>query len=184
MSKLYSRGFTIVELLIVIVVIAILASISVVAYNGIQTRSNNTQTVSAVKEYAKMLIAYKVDTGGWPAVSGNRCIGVSPCGLMSGDGTSVPCDMGQGQPVSSAALEDMLKSSLGAPIIPLTSNQEVSCGNGNYRGAWYWTDGVATRRITYYLKGDQPCQQFASSTGIHRVQNGDATRCATFFNGN
>lgn len=33
------RGFTIVELLIVIVVIAILAAISVVAYNGIQERA-------------------------------------------------------------------------------------------------------------------------------------------------
>ncbi|MFZ1242596.1 MAG: prepilin-type N-terminal cleavage/methylation domain-containing protein [Candidatus Saccharimonas sp.] len=36
------RGFTIVELLIVIVVIAILAAISIVNYNGIQQRVKNT----------------------------------------------------------------------------------------------------------------------------------------------
>jgi prepilin-type N-terminal cleavage/methylation domain-containing protein len=35
-------GFTIVELLIVIVVIAILAAITVVAYNGIQDRARNS----------------------------------------------------------------------------------------------------------------------------------------------
>lgn len=35
-----AHGFTIVELLIVIVVIAILAAIVIVAYNGIQSRSN------------------------------------------------------------------------------------------------------------------------------------------------
>lgn len=41
------EGFTIVELLIVIVVIAILAAISIVSYTGIQQRANNTVTIEA-----------------------------------------------------------------------------------------------------------------------------------------
>ena len=36
-------GFTIVELLIVIVIIAILAAITIVAYNGLQQRARDSQ---------------------------------------------------------------------------------------------------------------------------------------------
>ncbi len=46
-------GFTIVELLIVIVVIAILASISVVAYNGIQDRSRNSKVAADISQIVK-----------------------------------------------------------------------------------------------------------------------------------
>jgi len=49
-SKNY--GFTIVELLIVIVVIAILASISIVSYNGIQNRAKATAAASTAKNVA------------------------------------------------------------------------------------------------------------------------------------
>ena len=41
-----SKAFTIVELLIAIVVIAILAAISVVVYNGITARSNDAKILS------------------------------------------------------------------------------------------------------------------------------------------
>lgn len=46
-------GFTIVELLIVIVVIAILAAISVVAYSGVQQRAKAASVVSTLKATEK-----------------------------------------------------------------------------------------------------------------------------------
>ncbi len=51
-------GFTIVELLIVVVVIAILAAITIVAYNGIQTSAKNSQAIAAVGEYVKGIRMY------------------------------------------------------------------------------------------------------------------------------
>jgi len=57
------RGFTIVELLIVIVVVAILAVISIVAYSGIQQRARDNVRKQDVATIAKALQLYAVDNG-------------------------------------------------------------------------------------------------------------------------
>ena len=71
-----SRGFTIVELLIVIVVIAILAAISIVAYTGVQDRGRDAASLSQVKGFAKAIEMYRVDNGNYPicgTVDGGSC---------------------------------------------------------------------------------------------------------------
>lgn len=55
------RGFTIVELLIVVVVIAILATITIVAYNGIQQRAKSSAVAAAVASAGKKVSLYAVD---------------------------------------------------------------------------------------------------------------------------
>ena len=60
------KGFTIVELLIVVVVIAILATITVVAYNGIQSRARDAQLKSDLKSAATQLALYNTQNGTFP----------------------------------------------------------------------------------------------------------------------
>ena len=67
-------GFTIVELLIVIVVIGILAAITIVAYNGIQVRSNNTARIANANAAIKSISAYIAANGSYPW-TGVNCIG-------------------------------------------------------------------------------------------------------------
>lgn len=64
-------GFTIVELLIVIVVIAILATISVVAYTGIQNRASDTAVKSDLRNLANLVQAYHAEFGVYPTGGGN-----------------------------------------------------------------------------------------------------------------
>ena len=63
-------GFTIVELLIVIVVIAILAAITVVAYNGIQVRTRDSVRKNDITEIVKAVELFKADNGESPPVGG------------------------------------------------------------------------------------------------------------------
>ena len=83
-AKKQQTGFTIVELLIVIVVIGILAAISIVAFNGVQERARNTKTLSAVKEYIKLYSSYAVDYDVYPG-SGNYCLGAGYQGGLCWD---------------------------------------------------------------------------------------------------
>ncbi len=61
MVSIKQKGFTIVELLIVIVVIGILAAITIVAYNGVQERARVSTVSSSLSQAAKKLAVYQVD---------------------------------------------------------------------------------------------------------------------------
>lgn len=63
------KGFTIVELLIVIVVIGILAGITVVAYNGIRTRANDSDAKVKLSNVNKAIINFQTTNGRYPGIS-------------------------------------------------------------------------------------------------------------------
>jgi len=54
------KGFTIVELLIVVVVIAILAAITIVSYNGITQRASNSLVLASVANWERIIKLYQV----------------------------------------------------------------------------------------------------------------------------
>jgi len=67
--KLLSKqsGFTIVELLVVIVVIAILASITIVSYNGIINSSRDAAAKSTAKQLQEKILFYYTDEDSYPS---------------------------------------------------------------------------------------------------------------------
>ncbi len=65
-KQLKNRGFTLVELLIVIVIIAILTVISLIAYNGIQNQAKTSASQGVVKNVADKAQIYNTEENGYP----------------------------------------------------------------------------------------------------------------------
>lgn len=63
------KGFTIVELLVVIVVIAILAAITLVVFNGTQSRARDSRRMSDLELLAKSTGLYAADNGDYVSVN-------------------------------------------------------------------------------------------------------------------
>jgi len=65
-SKQKSHGFTIVELLVVIVVIGILAAITIVSYAGITARANASKAVANAQSIQSVAEAINADNSQYP----------------------------------------------------------------------------------------------------------------------
>lgn len=172
-------GFTIVELLIVIVVIAILAAITIVAYNGFQTRAENIKTLNAVNVYVKAIKSYVSLRGEYPSDTAWPCLGPSgtTCARRTSNTCTISTDGGSAATVSfNTQISEVISGDL-----PSLSSQIVSCEGAEYKGGYF--RGVTGRdaSIAYYLKGSQPCDGLTGFQTVNRSQVGDATRCQVVF---
>lgn len=66
-SSLRQHGFTIIEVLIVIVIIGILAAIALPRFNGVREDANVAVSKSNLKSLETAIERYQLDTGNWPA---------------------------------------------------------------------------------------------------------------------
>lgn len=95
------RGFTIVELMIVIIVIAILASITIVAYTGVQERARNVATQATLRDnFINQIEIFRMDNGRYP-ISEEELesldIALSHTALESSVNTTLYCYQPDGQ---------------------------------------------------------------------------------------
>lgn len=64
-----NRGFTIIELLIVFIVIAVLATLVVTTFNGVQQRSRNTDRERDIEALSDQLEFYHTQNGYYPSLA-------------------------------------------------------------------------------------------------------------------
>lgn len=153
------QGFTIVELLIVIVVIAILASISIVTYTGIQTRARNTATIAGVRTHIGHLEVYAAENGDYPRAIGTEgnyyCLGSGypnqTCAAAPYGSFGSPLEIRESTAFNSAIY--------GTTTPPPVSTYKLEHQSYYVIGAYYMVDYSSYTRgvVKYWLRGDTSC---------------------------
>ena len=130
------RGFTIVELLIVIVIIAILAAITIVAYNGIQQRARNTANAESAGQLRTKIESWNSVKGAYPSVAQVE----GGMALTSGEKDPAP------EAVLDANLRDKIQTGTNA-ITAEKPLKVTACGTTGMR-VTYWQDSAASAAKT------------------------------------
>lgn len=190
-------GFTIVELLIVIVVIAIIAAITVVAFNGVQQRAKNSQRVNIAKEWQKLILAYTTVNGAYPLVTVNNHTCLGDHYVTNFDiNADVDCYSTNNIKHPTAAILNAYRTVATLPVFPNDTMTSVG-GYGTVTGIsirahdtldpattpqiqypmlWYWLHGTSQdcvlRPVAQPVAGG-----YQLTTNTFSVNDGNYTRC-------
>lgn len=162
-------GFTIVELIIVVTIIAILATLVMVTYKGATDRGYNARVTTGVNSYIKAIQIYKFRNGSYPTQT--SCLGANY--------PSNTCWTGSGGTRTVDSTFDTLMATV-VDSKPVLADALLATGvadNMRAGAVYYATSGAAPFQITYYLKGaGQTCPQ-----GTGTTEGGVVTRCDFTF---
>lgn len=190
MNKNYksSSGFTIVELLIVVVVIAILAAITMVTYTGITDRATNLRLLSAVDAYTNAAQMYLGQTGDLPLSENQNgewiCLGndyVAANGFAAGECLKGSIANPNGGHIS-ATLSTIFTTTLGT--LPKVGDIGTAGDGGDgLRGVQYYAahdpfNNTTVAQIRYAMRGSQACGR-GDKTLVTLASGGQVTLCVT-----
>lgn len=148
-------AFTIVELLVVIVVIGILASISIVGYRSIQQRAKTATYTSALSQWEKLLRITEQTNGSLPSVGVyETCLsaGYPAEGMFAANQCyeSATYDISTSTNISTAV--QAANGSVPTTVLPTVYTYDNANGNQGWaRGLIYRNNGPGTGYIQYYL---------------------------------
>jgi len=170
-----TSGFTIVELLIVIVVIGILATVTVVAYNGIRTRAENNKTIAAAQAWYKAFKLYETDNGELPHTAYDSCLGEDYVWDYDGatSGTNQCRYATTSYYIKKINIQNVLKQYLGNGAVPTPSMQVIGGATNWSRGLLYIAPAVGgSFTLMMVIANESTCPTVAGQTAITSAVTG------------
>jgi type IV pilus assembly protein PilA len=128
-------GFTIVELLIVVVVIAILASITIVSYTGIQNRAKTSVSLSTATAIRDKTATWDTLLGSYPDLAQLRTNSLTPPNIDTPGGATGPSEARLGSSDSAiGATLDVVRANNGNTVFyaPCWNGTKLSGGTVTY----------------------------------------------------
>ncbi len=166
-------GFTVIELLVALVIIAVLATILIGAYRGAQDRAKDTQTLNAVNQWTKVLQQYKVRNGTFPTVS--SCLGkdyyynIDESSATTGTGQCRQDNATTGILTNATFYSQISKYLTGNPTPAMTTSANST--TSWYRGAYYYIDGANSRIDFALTKSAGTCPATTSGLTLNTGAN-------------
>lgn len=179
-----THGFTLVEMIVVVIVIAILAMITIVAYNGAQMRAKNSQWATSLASWTKVIQLYKINTGKWPSTGAYwSCLGNS---FPASDGfASNECHRTDPAGTYSASVMSSLMTGLTQQVgslpdsnLSLVYAYDTANSRGSYvRGLVYQFSTTDTQPFIDYYQMGAGAQCIAGDT-LAFTYNNNVIRCS------
>jgi len=103
--KTFRRGFTLIELMVVIAIIGILAATVIVALNSAKAKAKDTRIMNNIAQIRKLAVNYQINTGSFSGLTGCNSSSTNGCA------TSTWVSTNDDQDESKQKISDLAKDS-------------------------------------------------------------------------
>lgn len=143
-----SKGFTIVELLIVVVVIAILAAITIVSYTGISQKAKTSKSISTAEQVRNKAMVWNSLLNSYPDLAQLRTNTLAPTDIDTPGGAAGPIEAKLSSPsVAMGATIDVTRADNGNTVYyaPCWDGTRFSGANITY---WNYSTNSAVNTVS------------------------------------
>ncbi len=167
-----TNGFTVIELLVVIVVIGILATITIVSFNGVQQRARLVVAQVDLANLSKQLELYKIDKGSYPIVVTNTSYSMDDMATVLKDAKLYSDTRGSSQRKKSFiyCVDSSYANYIIAAVEPIQGNITIPLGETLYYSSSLFNGSRTMTATTAGSSGANICKSISNNDNFLAIR--------------